>query len=118
MAFFDPLTDLPNRSSLLLKTQAAIMAANQQQPGVALLHMEIGRVHEINKVLGYRAGDELLQHLARRLAPLVATKGTLARVGDAAFAVLLATAGGQTALGMARRLVPVLRVPVDMAGVL
>ncbi len=61
LAYYDPLTDLPNRTQLLEGLQGKIETAKQQHRALALLHLQVGQFHEINKVLGYSSGDKLLQ---------------------------------------------------------
>jgi diguanylate cyclase (GGDEF)-like protein len=116
LAYFDALTGLPNRTLLREGLQEAMQAARQQHHSLALLHLEVGRFHEINKVLGYHAGDELLQEIARRLAGTVLEVETLARVGEAAFALLLPHGGAEHATQLAQRLVRTLREPVEVCG--
>jgi diguanylate cyclase len=114
LAFYDVLTGLPNRTLLLESIKDAIEAARQQHRPLALLHLEVGRFHEINKVLGYRSGDELLQELARRLACAVHGQESLARVGEAEFALLLPAGGAAYATEVAQRLLAMLREPVKV----
>ncbi|WP_114973017.1 putative bifunctional diguanylate cyclase/phosphodiesterase [Rhodoferax ferrireducens] len=116
LAYYDALTGLPNRTLLLEQLEEAMQAAKQQHRSLALLHLEVGRFHEINKVLGYRAGDELLQELGRRLTGAVQDKETLARVGEAEFALLLPTGGAEYAIQVAQGLVNTLREPVMVSG--
>jgi diguanylate cyclase len=118
LAYYDPLTGLPNRTRLLEQVQAAMQAAEAEHRALALLHLEIGCFAEINKVLGYRACDHLLQELGRRLANLVQPEDVLARVGEAAFALLLPRGGSDHALDVARRLALALHQPVEVDGVM
>jgi diguanylate cyclase (GGDEF)-like protein len=118
LAYYDPLTNLPNRTLLLGKLDGAITAAKQQKHTLALLYLEIGRFQEINKVLGYHAADTLLLHLSQRLADGRESHETLARVGDAEFAVLLPHADGEQAICTAQRLQRTLRAPVEVAGLM
>jgi diguanylate cyclase (GGDEF)-like protein len=113
-AYYDPLTGLPNRTLLLEQMEARIQAARQQHRSLALLHLEIGRLQEINKVLGYRAGEELLQELALRLTRGAMPDETLARVGEGEFAILLQDGGADFAVQVARRLVLMLQEPVKV----
>jgi diguanylate cyclase (GGDEF)-like protein len=115
LAFYDTLTGLPNRTRLLDAVGAAIELARQHHHTLALLHLEVGRFSEINKVLGYQAGDTLLQELGRRLARATGSGETLARVGEAEFALLLPDAGADAAIEAARRLLHALHPPVEVA---
>ncbi len=118
LAYYDPLTGLPNRTLLWEVLDGAMQAAKQQHRALALLHLEVGRFHEINKVLGYNSGDQLLQELARRLARAVTDDEKLARVGEAEFAVLLSHGGAAYAIQVAQRLVSTLREPVQVSGLM
>ena len=115
LAFYDTLTALPNRALLLKRMAAAIDAAKQQHRSLALLHLDIGRFHEFNRVLGYRAGDELLLQLGRRLECAIDPE-SLSRVGEAEFAVLLPDGSAEHAVHIAQRLLATLGEPVEVAG--
>lgn len=115
MAYFDSLTGLPNRVQLVEKLQAAIDTAQQRSSSLAVLHLEVARVHEINKVLGYRAGDELMQALARRLAREVLRDEILARVGETEFALLLTKGCAAHAVQFAAHLGRALHEPVEVS---
>ncbi len=104
---------------VLVQVMDGVMqAAKQQNRSLALLHLEVGRFREINKILGYRAGDELLRALAGRLALVVGENETLARVGEAEFALLLPNSGAEYAIQVAQRLVRTLDEPVEVAGLM
>jgi diguanylate cyclase (GGDEF)-like protein len=116
LAFHDPLTDLPNRTRLLEHLEQAIQSARDRHHSLALLHIEVGRFHELNKALGYRSGDELLQELAQRLGQTIRENETLARVGDSQFALLLPQATAEYATRIAQRIMTALHEPVAVAG--
>lgn len=118
LAYYDPLTELPNRTLLLEQLQDAIHTAKQQHQALALLHLDIGRYREINQVLGYRSGNQLLQELTQRLARTIKESETLARVGEAEFALLLPHASADYAIQVAQRLVAALHEPVEVAGLM
>ena len=116
LAYHDPLTDLPNRIHLRQRLEEAIELAKRQHHPVALLYLEIGQFHEINEILGHHAGDQLVQQLAARLAGAAKLDELLARVGEAAFALLVQNAGADDAATEAQRLLDVLHDPVEIAG--
>ncbi|MDP3671730.1 MAG: GGDEF domain-containing protein [Telluria sp.] len=118
LAYYDPLTNLPNRTLLLEQLEAALQTASQQSQSLALLHLEVGRFREINKVLGYRAGDDLLREIGRRLASTVQGSALLARVGETEFALLLENAGAELATHVAQQLHDSLREPVEVRSLL
>ncbi len=114
LAYYDPVTDLPNRTFLLEHLQKAISSAKQRQGRLALLHLDIRHFHEINKVLGYRSGDQLLRGLAKRIAQATADEDVLARVGEAEFALSLRDGDSDYAIHIAQRLLTALREPVEV----
>lgn len=83
-----------------------------------MLHLEVGRFSEINKVLGYQSGDTLLRELGRRLEQAAQPAETLARVGEAEFALLLPQADAEAAVEAARCLMQVLHQPVEVSGLM
>ncbi|RJG14492.1 EAL domain-containing protein [Massilia cavernae] len=115
LAYYDTLTGLANRTRLVEELEAAIDDAKRQRHALAVLHLEVGHFRAINKVLGYRAGDELLQTLSRRLSSEIQSKEILARVGEAEFALLLPDGGAEYAIQVAQRLLIVLLEPVEVA---
>lgn len=118
MAFYDPLTGLPNRTLLLERLKEAIAAAGQQHRPLALLHLGIGSFQDISKALGFRSGDRLLEQVARLLAAALAEDEAVARVGEADFAVPLPRGDVGYAIAVAQRLLAVLQHPVDVSGLM
>jgi diguanylate cyclase (GGDEF)-like protein len=118
LAYYDDLTGLPNRTLLLEQLDAAIEAAKRDHQSLALLHMHVGRYHEINKILGYRAGDELLRKIGRRLKAAVQDDAVVARVGDAELALLLPGSGAEYATQVANRLHKALSEPVKVCSLM
>ncbi|MDP1705585.1 MAG: EAL domain-containing protein [Sulfurimicrobium sp.] len=93
LAYYDPLTELPNRALLDERLKQA-MAAVQNSGGLAaLLHIDLDRFKAVNDTLGHAFGDRLLQALSERLAGSVRGSDTVARLGSDEFAVLLADVG-------------------------
>jgi diguanylate cyclase len=118
LAYYDQLTELPNRTLLLERLQEAIQGARQQQHALALLYLESGIYDELNKTFGYRAGDQLLKELSQRIARTTRDSETLARVSDAGFALLLPRSDADYARQVAQRLQESLYDPVAISGVM
>ncbi|BAX93860.1 diguanylate cyclase domain-containing protein [Mycobacterium shigaense] len=96
-AMTDELMALPNRRSLAtsLTTLSGPPPAEPESPlrestRTALLLINFYEIHEINDSIDPRFADELLRHIANRLANCVRREDVLARVGDDEFAILLA----------------------------
>ena len=90
LAFYDPLTALPNRRLLLDRLQQALAGNVRHQSQGALLMIDLDNFKDINDVLGHAQGDLVLQQVAKRLGACVRERDTVARVGADEFAVLLA----------------------------
>lgn len=115
MARHDALTGLPNRESLCERLGAAIDDARPHHHPLALLHIQVGRYQEISDALGYREVDQLIQALADRLSAAVRLGETLARVGEADFALLLPASSAYHATAFAQELVRKLGEPLEIA---
>jgi diguanylate cyclase (GGDEF)-like protein len=118
LATHDALTGLPNRVLLDDRLQQAIAHADRDMRSFAVLVCDLDRFKLINDSLGHRAGDELLQEVARRLLTVVRTADTVARFGGDEF-VLIGTSIGdaEDAAGLATRVMDVLQAPVRIAAI-
>lgn len=89
LAFYDPLTQLPNRR--LLKQRLA-ETLKQRQPGQelgALLYIDLDNFKHLNDSLGHGTGDQLLRQVASRLQQSVRQHDLVARLGGDEFIILL-----------------------------
>ncbi|WP_333607419.1 EAL domain-containing protein [Arsukibacterium sp.] len=116
LAHYDPLTQLPNRSLLLDKTEQAIKEAEAAEKNLALLFMDLDRFKEINESLGHKVGDELLIQVALRLQKLCREQDILSRLGGDEFVLVLPGANEEMAEQLARRLLPNMLEPFYIAG--
>jgi diguanylate cyclase (GGDEF)-like protein len=100
----DVLTGLPNRRGFdhALNDEIAVAARNRSAPALIVLNLD--RFHAINDMQGYRAGDEILQHIVKSWLPLLGRDDTLARPDGDRFAVLLPNTTEQRALALADHL--------------
>jgi diguanylate cyclase (GGDEF)-like protein/PAS domain S-box-containing protein len=88
-AFYDSLTDLPNRSLFSDHVSHAITLAHQQQHQLAVLFMGLDRFKVVNDTLGHAAGDTLLREVASRLKGLGREGVSIARFSADVFALLM-----------------------------
>jgi len=89
LAFYDTLTNLPNRALLADRMREAIADASRYGYRFALLLLDLDRFKEINDTLGHGMGDLLLYAAAERLQQCVRTADMVARMGGDEFAILL-----------------------------
>lgn len=89
LAFYDPLTLLPNRRLLDERLQQTLRASLSHSRFSALLVLDLDSFKHINNRHGHKAGDQLLIEIANRLSSAVKDQNTVARIGGNAFSVLL-----------------------------
>ena len=94
LAFYDVLTDLPNRRLLMDHLQHAVAACARNQSHGALLFIDLDNFKDLNDTRGHDVGDLLLQQVAQRLKASVRESDTVARLGGDEFVVLLEDLGG------------------------
>jgi diguanylate cyclase (GGDEF)-like protein len=89
LAFFDPLTHLPNRRLLLDRLQQALRTSARHRNGGAVLFLDMDNFKVLNDTQGHKVGDLLLVEVARRLLAQVRAEDTVSRLGGDEFVVLL-----------------------------
>ncbi|MDD2864284.1 MAG: GGDEF domain-containing protein, partial [Methylococcales bacterium] len=89
-AYFDALTQLPNRRMLTEQLKHAISFSHREQKQFAVMVMDLDKFKPVNDTLGHRAGDALLIQVAARIKARLREHDTVARLGGDEFVVLLA----------------------------
>lgn len=116
MAFYDPLTQLPNRRLLHDRLHQAVALAKRDAHRLALMFIDLDKFKPINDEFGHPAGDELLLAVAQRLRACTRESDTTARVGGDEFVVLLPHIEAvQDALAVAEKIQMALRQPFALA---
>lgn len=93
LAFYDPLTQLPNRRLFLDRLEQALASSTHNGQLGALLFLDIDHFKVLNDTLGHNAGDLLLKMIAIRLKSSVREADTVARIGGDEFVILVEDLG-------------------------
>jgi len=96
MAYYDPLTGLPNRRLLLDRLGQAIAVADRTGTSLAVCYLDLDDFKPVNDRLGHAAGDALLQVVAQRLRTVIRASDTVSRWGGDEFTLLLTGLAGTT----------------------
>ena len=91
LAYYDVLTQLPNRSLFQDRLHTALQHAERHGEWLVLMFLDLDRFKPINDSLGHAAGDRMLKEVAARLLGCVDEEETVARMGGDEFTLLLAS---------------------------
>lgn len=89
LAYYDTLTELPNRRLFLDRLEKALQSAERSGQGLTLVYSDLDGFKQINDVHGHERGDELLRVFADRLSCAVREMDTVARLGGDEFTLIL-----------------------------
>lgn len=117
MAYFDPLTDLPNRRHFFDRLEEAVSHGSRYNDRLALLYIDLDGFKQTNDAFGHQIGDILLCHVADCLRKICRKSDTVARLGGDEFALLLPNAGTQESIAtVAAKVIAILSQPTDIRG--
>lgn len=102
LAFYDQLTELPNRELLRERLDKALKNSDQSLMFGALIHIDLDDFKTVNDTGGYEVGDRLLARLAVKLTRSVRPMDTVARVGGDEFCLILEDLGQSDKLALQR----------------
>jgi diguanylate cyclase (GGDEF)-like protein len=115
LAYYDPLTDLPNRTLFTDRLQQAVLIGRRKKHCFALMFMDLDRFKDINDTLGHHAGDQVLQQAAACIKSCMRESDTVGRMGGDEFAILLPTVSRRSgATTMARKILAALIKPLQI----
>jgi len=117
LAFFDPLTGLPNRALFCDRIDQAIGRSTEGDEITGLMMVGLDRLKAVNDALGHGAGDEVLREAAARLLRTVRGYDTVARFGGDEFAIAFPGIREGAALGrIARKVLDAFAEPILVDG--
>ena len=115
LAYWDTLTNLPNRALFTEMLDDAIAQAKSRANACFVLMMDLDRFKHVNDVMGHRFGDLLLKEVALRLsAELGAGNTKPARLGGDEFAILLPATNADQVQQLANKIIESLEKPISI----
>jgi len=116
LAFYDPLTDLPNRPLLEDRLRQDLASCTAAQRNMAVMFFNIDRFKLVNDSMGHAAGDELLRGIAGRLRERLRPQDTVGRWAGDNFVLLLPDVDQALAASMASELLVATSQPIELEG--
>lgn len=118
LAFYDPLTELPNRNLYLDRVNKAMArVANKPEKGVVIFYMDLDRFKKVNDTHGHCVGDKLLNMVGKRLLTITRESDTIARIGGDEFAAIVTSdCDKKFVVDFAKRIVNSIEKPFSIDG--
>lgn len=122
LAFYDPLTNLPNRRLLVDRLGKALVTSGRSQTRGALLFIDLDNFKDLNDTMGHDVGDQLLEKVANRLSLCVRQGDTVARFGGDEFVVMLVDLSADVAGAVdqvktvSQKILETLNLPFELRG--
>lgn len=104
-AYYDTLTNLPNRILMRDRVEQAISIARRENSEVALLFLDLDNFKHINDSLGHVLGDKLLTSTSERILATIRNSDSVGRLGGDEFLILLPQAGPHSAKTVAEKII-------------
>lgn len=118
LAFYDSLTELPNRSLLHAKADHALVEARRSKTSVSILFIDLDRFKQVNDSLGHPAGDELLKAIAERLSSSCRVSDIVGRLSGDEFVVVLPNCGVENVSEVVEDIKLSISKPLSIGGVM
>ena len=113
LAYYDSLTNLPNRRMLVNRLQQTLMQTERFDRSMALLFLDLDHFKKINDTLGHDTGDLLLKEVASRLLKCVRSIDTVSRLGGDEFVIILSEITHQEDAGLvAQKIIESFQPPI------
>ncbi len=117
LAFFDPLTQLPNRRLLSDRFKQEFRRMERTpNASLAVMLLDLDNFKTVNDSLGHKVGDSLLVHVANELQRCIRSEDTVSRLGGDEFALLIGGASLERITSIADSIIQTLCQPVELEG--
>jgi diguanylate cyclase (GGDEF)-like protein len=115
LAFYDSLTELPNRTLFEDRFSQALSLAKEKDQAIAMLLLSLNRFKQIQETLGYNFGYLLLREVADRLKSQIPAGATVARFENDEFAMLLPqVSGSDEIVEIVEKIKESLKLPINL----
>lgn len=111
MAYYDYLTDLPNRRKFIDQMDVVFETSKRKNESFVLMYLDFDRFKHINDSLGNTIGDKMLQEIALRLKNCVDKDCFVARNGGDEFSIILPNTNRETATEIAENVIQNIQKP-------
>lgn len=116
MAFYDTLTDLPNRTMLKSHLRKVLSRAKRKEHEVTIMFIDLDGFKDVNDSLGHDIGDALLKEVAARLNDSVREEDLISRLGGDEFIIVFEETAKKEVSQIADRIVQDIGSPYDLSG--
>jgi diguanylate cyclase (GGDEF)-like protein len=117
LAYYDTLTNLPNRRLLQDRFRQALTQAKRHGYSMAVMFLDLDKFKQVNDTLGHDAGDDLLKQVAARISGCIRGGDTISRSGGDEFILAMAEISHpQDAALVAEKIIRVLATPFEIGG--
>jgi diguanylate cyclase (GGDEF)-like protein len=114
LAYYDALTELPNRNSFIDKLKQEVARAKRNNEKIAVLYIDLDDFKLVNDAFGHELGDRLLKEVGKRLQISSRLSDTVARLGGDEFAIILTDLNTyQDSSNIGQRILADISSPVD-----
>ena len=113
LAFYDPLTGLPNRRFLLDLLSFGLAKAKRSGLKAAVLMLDMDDFKKVNDLMGHSAGDQLLKQQAQRIRAAVREQDAVSRMGGDEFTIVLSPVSEAVEVtALAKRVLDAVNTPI------
>ncbi|MEZ9369331.1 putative bifunctional diguanylate cyclase/phosphodiesterase [Shewanella sp. 10N.286.51.B2] len=122
LAYFDPLTRLPNRRLLMDRLNHSLLTNSRHNQKGALLFLDLDNFKTLNDTLGHDMGDILLKKVAKRLVQCIRESDTVSRFGGDEFVILIEALSGKSTIAatqskdIAKKILASINLPYQLNG--
>jgi len=116
LAYYDPLTDLPNRNLFLEKIDQEIAVAKDISSSIAVVITDINKFKSIYDIYGSEVGDRVLKEIAERLSTATRKGDTVAHLGNDEFGIICISSTGFDSIIMLEKIIKDISYPLKIDG--